>query len=142
MTVTPSPSQPRRKTLATMARWRPTAIAVLFTAVLAQAMPALADALAFARIRANGSIDTAAAKNITQVSKPSPGTYCFQLAQPARVGVDSVNAIENRSITAQLFTPQDGAIRLSNCPTGYSYAVMTVLSNGAKVDASFYVAFF
>jgi hypothetical protein len=115
---------------------------MLFSAVLAQAMPAVADALAFARIRANGSIDAAAVKNITQVSKPGLGTYCFQLAQPARVGVASASAVENRLITAQVFTPQDGAVRMSACPRGFSYAVVTFLSNGGKVDASFYVVFF
>jgi hypothetical protein len=81
-------------------------------------------------------------QKITQVSKPSLGTYCFQLAQPARVGVASVNATENRSITAQVLTPQDGAVRMSICPLGYSYAVVLLSSNGGKVDASSYIIFF
>lgn len=131
-----------RNLLEKRVRWKKTFLAALSTLWMAPMAPAFADATAYARVRRDGSLDTANAKGVLRVTRVSLGTYCFRLATTARVGMASASARENRPISSTVFTPADGAARLSGCPTDSPYAVITFLPNGARFDSEFYVVFF
>jgi hypothetical protein len=52
-------------------------------------------ALAFAYVRADGTLDTANSKGVKGVSSPAVGVYCFDLERPARNAIASVDTAQD-----------------------------------------------
>lgn len=97
-------------------------------------------AVAYARLAADGTIDTTRVKGITQanISHPSAGIYCVSLSFAARNVLATLEptATGNELVYASIPAPTPSL----GCPAG-AVTVQVRHSGGAAVDAPLYVAF-
>jgi hypothetical protein len=93
----------------------------------------------FARINANGTIDTDRSKGITSLVRPSDGVYCLDLAGPAVSVIATVDLVSGGSDAIVHASIRGDA---SVCPGTEEAAVRIVdASTGLPVDRAFYVMF-
>jgi hypothetical protein len=97
---------------------------------------------AYARVEADGTLDTGMSKGVAAVSNPSPGQFCFNLSPSvtARNAVASVDGMANSPGDAQTVMAAD-AVPSVCVPSGNTDAAVFTWTGASNVNRAFYVLF-
>lgn len=106
---------------------------------------ASAQAIAYAHVLSNGTLDTADSKNVSSASLASgePGIYCLKVTVPAVNATANVDIGESQTVgyASVVLSGHDPENDLGTfCPSGTNVAVITD-SNGGNTDLAFYISF-
>jgi hypothetical protein len=99
----------------------------------------------FGFVNADGTLDPALNGGIVAAVHPTPGVYCFNLGQPAKNAIATIDEAgsPNIRVVVRTFVPRGSAVGLSDCPFGFkdAAAVVRETNNGVFTDAAVYVSF-